>query len=224
MANPRDPYKPDDIKFRDTDKSILDELQRKVEATELKAPRIPMDADRMAVRTLLKDVMGEDPDREGLVDTPSRVVKAMRELTSGHKIDPKTLLSKTFTSNADEMVTVSGIEFFSLCEHHLLPFHGFAAVSYIPDGKVVGLSKIPRLVKAFARRLQLQEQLTEQIADAMMQYLQPKGVGVRIYDTLHMCQAMRGVESQGKMGTTAVRGIIKDDQKARQEFLMAVGK
>lgn len=169
--------------------------------------------------TRIIQYIGEDPTREGLIDTPARVVKAYAELTSGYQLDPVKLLGTTFEAGTyDEMITVRRIPFSSLCEHHLLPFTGHATVAYIPGDRIVGLSKIPRCVLAFAKRLQVQERLTDQIADAMESVLAPRGVGVRIEAT-HTCSSMRGVEREAPMVTTAVRGLIKTDVMARGEFL-----
>ena len=171
-----------------------------------------------AVRTILENI-GEDPEREGLLKTPHRVAKAFEFLTEGYHKDPKEILQKAlFTSSNDEMVLVRDIEFYSLCEHHMLPIIGRAHVAYIPDGKVVGLSKIPRVVNLFARRLQIQEQLTEQIADAISDTIQPKGVAVVIH-ARHMCMEMRGVEKiNSTTVTSALRGLFKKDIRTRNEF------
>jgi len=170
------------------------------------------------VRQML-EILGEDPDREGLIKTPQRVYKAFLHLTQGYHKDPKEVLGEAlFSSSNDEMVLVRDIEFYSLCEHHLLPIIGRAHVAYIPDGKVVGLSKIPRMVEVFARRLQIQEQLTEQIADALMETVQPKGVGV-VIQARHMCMEMRGVEKIcSTTVSSALRGIFKENLKTREEF------
>ena len=171
-----------------------------------------------SVRNML-EVIGEDPNREGLVKTPERVYKAFGFLTKGYSQDPKEVLNEAlFTSSNDEMVLIRDIEFYSMCEHHLLPIIGRAHVAYIPDGKVVGLSKIPRMVEVFARRLQIQEQMTEQIADAITDVIQPKGVGV-VIQARHMCMEMRGVEKVNSVTTTsALRGMFRE-QKTRSEFL-----
>jgi len=170
-----------------------------------------------AVKTILKAI-GEDPTREGLIKTPYRVAKSFQFLCSGYKRDPKEVLNNAlFPSTNSEMVIVRNIEFYSLCEHHLLPFFGRVHVGYIPDKKVVGLSKIPRIVDIYARRLQIQEQLTEEIANAIMEVVKPKGVGVVIH-ARHMCMEMRGVESKySYTSTSALRGIFLEE-KTRQEF------
>jgi len=171
-----------------------------------------------SVRNML-EIVGEDPDREGLLKTPERVYKAFRFLTKGYSQDPREVLNEAlFTSSNDEMVVIRDIEFYSMCEHHLLPIIGRAHVAYIPDGKVVGLSKIPRMVEVFARRLQIQEQMTEQIADAITDVIKPKGVGV-VIQARHMCMEMRGVEKVNSITTTsALRGMFRE-QKTRGEFL-----
>ena len=175
-----------------------------------------------AVKSMMTHV-GEDPDREGLLDTPSRVRKAYEFIYSGYKEDPKEILNKAlFTSSNDEMVLIKDIEFYSTCEHHLLPIIGQVHVAYIPDGKVVGLSKIPRVVNVFARRMQIQEQLTEQIADAIMEAIAPKGVAV-VVQARHMCMEMRGVEKINSTTTSsALRGLFKKDEKTRSEFFSLI--
>ncbi len=171
-----------------------------------------------SVRNML-EIVGENPDREGLLKTPERVYKAFTFLTKGYSQDPREVLNEAlFTSSNDEMVLIRDIEFYSMCEHHLLPIIGRAHVAYIPDGKVVGLSKIPRMVEVFARRLQIQEQMTEQIADAITDVIKPKGVGV-VIQARHMCMEMRGVEKVNSITTTsALRGMFRE-QKTRSEFL-----
>ena len=171
-----------------------------------------------AVRTVLTE-LGEDPEREGLLKTPHRVAKALRFLTEGYTQDPRAILNQAlFTTSNDEMVLVRDIEFYSMCEHHMLPIIGRAHVAYIPDGKVVGLSKIPRIVNVFARRLQIQEQMTEQIADAISETIQPKGVAVVLH-ARHMCMEMRGVEKiNSTTVSSALRGLFKSDQRTRNEF------
>ncbi|SMC08848.1 GTP cyclohydrolase I FolE [Nitratiruptor tergarcus] len=175
-----------------------------------------------AVKTIL-EIIGEDPKREGLLKTPERVYKAFLHLTEGYHKDPKEVLGEAlFTSTNDEMVLVRDIEFYSLCEHHLLPIIGRAHVAYIPDGKVVGLSKIPRMVNVYARRLQIQEQMTEQIADALMETVKPKGVGV-VVQARHMCMEMRGVEKIcSTTVSSALRGIFKENIKTREEFFSLI--
>jgi len=177
-----------------------------------------------AVVEILKYI-GEDPNREGLIKTPSRVKKAFEFLTSGYKQDPNEIINEAlFASDNDEMVVVKDIEFYSLCEHHLLPIIGKAHIAYIPNGKVVGLSKIPRVVNVFARRLQIQEQLTEQIAEAINQAIKPKGVAV-VLEARHMCMEMRGVEKVCSTTiTSAMRGLFKKNKKTRDEFLSIIKK
>ncbi|HEU4699707.1 MAG TPA: GTP cyclohydrolase I FolE [Gemmatimonadales bacterium] len=165
-------------------------------------------------------LLGEDPAREGLVKTPARVEAALRFLTRGYGQDPAAVVGDAlFEAEHQSMILVRDIELYSLCEHHLLPFFGRAHVAYIPDGKIVGLSKLARLVDVFARRLQVQERLTDQIADALMDILQPAGCGV-VIEAAHFCMMMRGVEKQNsRTVTSAVRGVFRDDSKTREEFL-----
>jgi GTP cyclohydrolase I len=172
-----------------------------------------------AVRTMLAG-LGEDPDREGLDKTPERVEKALRFLTKGYGEDPKQVINDAlFTVTYDEMVIIKDIDVFSMCEHHLLPFYGKAHVAYIPNGKVVGLSKIPRIVDMFARRLQVQERLTVQIAETIRDAIQPKGVGV-VVEAVHFCMMMRGVEKQNSIAVTScMLGGFRDRQPTREEFL-----
>ncbi len=175
-----------------------------------------------AVKIMMNHV-GEDSQREGLLDTPARVRKAYEFIYGGYKEDPAEILKKAlFTSSNDEMVLVKDIEFYSTCEHHLLPIIGRVHVAYIPDGQVVGLSKIPRVVNVFARRMQIQEQLTEQIADAIMSTIAPKGVAV-VVQARHMCMEMRGVEKINSTTTSsALRGLFKKDEKTRSEFFSLI--
>src|SRR5208337_2781359 len=164
--------------------------------------------------------LGEDPDREGLVRTPERVAKAMQFLVKGYKEDPEALLRKAlFTVTYDEMVIVKDVEMFSLCEHHLLPFFGKVHVAYIPNGKVIGLSKIPRLIELFSRRLQIQERLTTQIAEAIQNAIEPQGVGV-VIEARHLCMMMRGVEKQHSSAvTSSMLGSFRHEEETRTEFL-----
>jgi len=168
---------------------------------------------------LLKEI-GDDPGRDGLERTPERVAKAMRFFTQGYEQEPLEILNDAlFDVTYDEMVIVKDIDFYSLCEHHLLPFFGRAHVAYIPNGKVVGLSKIPRVVEMFARRLQVQERLTTQIAETLEQVLQPKGVAV-VIESIHLCMMMRGVQSQNASAiTSSIRGEFEQDSKTRSEFM-----
>lgn len=171
------------------------------------------------VKTLLTEI-GEDPKREGLLSTPSRVAKAYEFLTRGYQQDIDEVLNKAiFNERYDEMVLVKNIDFYSMCEHHLLPFYGKVHVAYIPNGKIVGLSKIPRIVEVFARRLQVQERMTQQIADTIEKHLQPNGVAV-VSEAFHMCMMMRGVEKQNSSATaSAMLGVFQDDARTRMEFL-----
>ena len=175
-----------------------------------------------AVKTMMLHV-GEDPEREGLLKTPERMRKAYEFIFGGYEQNPREILEKAlFTSSNDEMVLIKDIEFYSTCEHHLLPIIGRVHVAYIPDGKVVGLSKIPRVVNVFARRMQIQEQLTEQIADAIMDTITPKGVAV-VVQARHMCMEMRGVEKINSTTTSsALRGLFKKDHKTRSEFFSLI--
>lgn len=174
-------------------------------------------------KNLISDLLveiGEDPKREGLINTPKRVAESYEFLTRGYKQDiDKVLNGAIFTEKYDEMVLVKNIDFYSLCEHHMLPFYGKVHVAYIPNGKIVGLSKIPRIVDVFSRRLQVQERMTQQIADTIKQYLQPVGVAV-VSEAFHMCMMMRGVEKQNSSATSsAMHGVFKEDAKTRVEFL-----
>jgi len=164
-------------------------------------------------------LLGEDPEREGLVRTPERVAKAMQFLTAGYEMTVEDVVgSALFEEHHENMVMVRDIELYSLCEHHMLPFFGKAHVAYIPNGRIVGLSKLPRIVEMFARRLQVQERLTEQVADALQSVLQPRGVGV-VIEASHLCMMMRGVEKQNSHTTTsAVRGEFRDCPMTRNEF------
>jgi GTP cyclohydrolase IA len=176
-----------------------------------------------AVRTLLR-LVGEDPNRDGLKDTPSRVVRALTEMTDGCLADPATILAKTFKETHDEMIIVDGIEFSSLCEHHLLPFSGTVDIGYLPGkvGKVVGLSKLPRLVECFAKRLQIQERMTRQIAEAIETHLSAEGVAV-IISAYHSCMGCRGVRKpRARMRTSAMLGRLRDNPAARAEFLALI--
>ena len=178
---------------------------------------------RQAVRLFLKSI-GEDPDREGLLDTPDRIGRACKELFAGLGHGPEEVLKTKFKVDTDEMVLVRDIELFSVCEHHLLPFYGKVHIGYIPDGKVVGLSKLARTVEVFARRLQLQEQLTGQIADALMEYMQPKGAIVMI-EAEHMCMTMRGIKKPGSQTVTiARRGVFETDPVLEERFFRMLGR
>lgn len=173
-------------------------------------------------RSILQAV-GEDPTREGLLNTPQRAAKAMKFLTQGYRQSLDELINGAlFATTNNEMVIVKDIELYSMCEHHLLPFFGRAHIGYIPDGKVLGLSKIPRIVDMFARRLQIQEQLTKQIGDCIMEVTDAKGVAV-VIEARHMCTMMRGVEKQNSsMTTSMMEGRFRDDPRTRQEFLTLI--
>jgi GTP cyclohydrolase I len=167
------------------------------------------------------ELLGEDPDREGLRRTPHRVAASLAWLTRGYEMDVQHVVGNALfdSEGASNMVMVRDVELYSLCEHHMLPFYGRAHIAYIPDGKIVGLSKLPRLVEVFSRRLQVQERLTEQIAGAIDDVLKPQGVGV-VIEAYHLCMMMRGVEKQNsKTITSAVRGLFRSDQRTREEFL-----
>ncbi|MCO5167598.1 MAG: GTP cyclohydrolase I FolE [Planctomycetes bacterium] len=176
------------------------------------------------VRAMLA-LLGDDPARQGLHDTPLRVAKSLDFLTSGYRKDPiKILEGALFDEQSDEMVVVRDVELYSTCEHHILPFTGKAHVAYLPERKIVGLSKIPRVVDVFARRLQVQERLTVQIANALAEALKPKGVAV-VIEARHMCMMMRGVEKQNSFATTScMLGMFKSDPKTRAEFLNLIGR
>jgi GTP cyclohydrolase I len=167
--------------------------------------------------------LGEDPEREGLLRTPARVRKAFEFLTRGYNEDPEAMLKNAlFTVTYDEMVIVKDVEVFSLCEHHMLPFFGKVHVAYIPNGKVIGLSKIPRLIEIFSRRLQIQERLTTQIAETIQKVIQPQGVGV-VIEARHLCMMMRGVEKQHSQAvTSSMLGCFREEQETRTEFLSLI--
>ncbi len=175
------------------------------------------------VEALLKE-LGEEPGRDGLLRTPHRVAKSLRFLTRGYEQDAHAILNGAlFDVTYDEMVIVKDIEFYSLCEHHILPFFGRAHIAYIPDGKVLGLSKIPRLVEMFARRLQVQERLTSEVAETLERVLQPKGVAV-VLESIHLCMMMRGVSQQNSFAiTSSLRGEFESDSKTRAEFMNLLG-
>ncbi|HEX9199889.1 MAG TPA: GTP cyclohydrolase I FolE [Acidobacteriaceae bacterium] len=186
----------------------------------------PLTAASLTTQELYRELLvriGEDPTRDGLLDTPERLEKSMAFLTRGYQMDVKTVLHDAlFDVDYDEMVIVKDVEFFSLCEHHLLPFFGKAHIAYVPNGKVIGLSKIPRVVDVFARRLQVQERLTTQIADAISDAIDPQGVAV-ILEAQHLCMMMRGVEKQhSETVTSAMRGVFKTQLQTRNEFLSLV--
>lgn len=182
----------------------------------------------MSVKKAIKEILleiGEDPKREGLRDTPDRMARMFKEITAGYHIDPKEVINEAvFHIKYDEMVVVKDIEFYSLCEHHMLPFFGKCNIAYIPNGKVVGLSKIPRIVEVFSRRLQVQERMTVQIADFLKKELDPQGVAV-VVEAYHLCMAMRGIKkSDANMLTSSMRGVFKKDERTRGEFLSFIGR
>lgn len=182
-------------------------------------PRETGDPIEALIHSLLKE-LGQDPGRDGLVRTPGRVARSLRFLTEGYSQDPIAILNDAvFEESYDEMVLVKDIDFYSLCEHHLLPFFGRIHVAYIPDGRIVGLSKLPRMVGMFARRLQVQERLTTDIASALETVLRPKGVAV-VGEAIHLCMMMRGVEQQNAFAiTSSLRGSFSEDPKTRAEFM-----
>jgi GTP cyclohydrolase I len=196
-------------------------MSKQAEELELQLPRTATIADH--IREVLR-LLGEDPEREGLRGTPERYEKALKFLTGGYHMDQEKLLSNAmFTVCYDEMVVVKDIEVYSLCEHHMLPFFGKCHVAYIPSKKVVGLSKIARLVNMYSRRLQIQERLTSQIAEALHEKISPEGVGV-ILEARHLCMVMRGVEKQHSQAvTSAMLGAFKESKQTRDEFLSLVG-
>lgn len=174
-----------------------------------------------AIKMLLEGI-GEDPNREGLIETPERIAKMYGEIYGGMDDDVEEYLSKQFRVDDNEMIVEKDITFYSTCEHHLLPFYGKAHIAYIPDGKVVGLSKLARTVETFARRAQIQERMTTQIADAIMEHLKPKGVMVMI-EAEHMCMTMRGIKKPGSQTvTTVMRGAFKDNEKLQETFMRMV--
>ena len=193
------------------------------ELRELKqALEIPSGKEWESTVRLLLRLIGEDPSREGLRRTPVRVKQSLRFLTSGYRQDPKKILNRCFSVRQDEMVIVKDIDFFALCEHHLLPFFGKCHVAYLPDKAVVGLSKIPRLVDVFARRLQVQERLTTQIAEAIQEHVKPRGVAV-VMEAEHLCLMMRGVQKQNTRAvTSAMLGLFRTSDKTRAEFLTLI--
>ena len=173
---------------------------------------------------LILDGIGEDVTREGLLETPLRVARMYEELAKGYKDDAKIHLEKRFIADSNDIVIEKDIQFYSMCEHHMLPFYGTAAIAYVPDGEVVGLSKIARTLEVYARRLQLQERLTAEIADVFMKELHPKGVMVLI-EAEHMCMTMRGIKKPGtKTVTTVTRGVFAEDESLRNEFYRMLGK
>ena len=192
--------------------------------TPLSNGRPSRDEAEAAVRTLLRWA-GDDPDREGLLDTPGRVVRSYRELFAGYETDPRAYLERTFeeVGGYDQLVLLKDIRFVSFCEHHMLPVVGKAHVAYLPTHRVVGISKLARVVNGYARRLQIQEKMTAEIALAIEEVLQPKGVGV-VVEASHSCMTLRGVNTPGAaLVTSSLRGVVRDDPRTRQEFLRLVG-
>ena len=183
-----------------------------------------MEKIELIISDLLKEI-GEDSEREGLIKTPHRVAKSWMTFAQGYKQTPEEVVGDAvFNEKCDEIIAVKDIDFFSLCEHHLLPFKGVAHVGYLPEKKIIGLSKIPRIVDIYARRLQIQERLTQQVADALQDVLSPKGVAV-VIEAEHLCMQMRGVEKKSSfMITSAVRGAFRENSKTREEFLSIIGK
>ena len=194
------------------------------EFQESESSQINIEATRKIIFDLIRAV-GEDPDREGLKNTPDRVARMYTELLSGYTQEPETIINEAlFYINYDEMVLVRDIEFYSLCEHHMLPFIGRAHVAYVPAGKVIGLSKIPRIVDMYARRLQVQERMTRQIADFVQQTLEPQGVAV-VVEAMHLCSMMRGVKKHdARMTTSAMHGSFRANLATRQEFLNNISR
>ncbi len=177
-----------------------------------------------AIREILIGI-GEDPERQGLKNTPDRIARMYKELTVGYRVSPQEIINGAiFDIKYDEMVIVKDIEFYSLCEHHLLPFFGTCHVAYVPNGKIIGLSKIPRIVEVFSRKLQVQEKMTVEIADFLDKVLNPEGVAV-VAEAYHLCMAMRGIKkAKAKMLTSAMHGVFKEDERTRIEFLSFIGK
>ena len=194
-----------------------------VSAAELEDEGGALDARQAAHAALVRQqlaLLGEDPDREGLIKTPARVANALAYLTAGYALEAEDVVGDAlFEEHHENMVMVRDIELYSMCEHHMLPFYGRAHIAYIPDGRIVGLSKLPRIVDVYARRLQVQERLTEQVAEAITRVLRPLGVGV-VIECAHLCMMMRGVEKQNSRTiTSALRGVFREDSRTREEFL-----
>lgn len=202
----------------------MDDKVKVYQAAELLGSEIDHPAIEKAVRQILEAV-GEDPERVGLLSTPERIARSYDELLAGYRTDPFALLNEAlFDVDYDDMVLVRDIEFFSMCEHHMLPFIGRAHVAYIPQGKVIGLSKIPRIVDMFSRRLQVQERLTRQVADFLCQALNPLGAGV-VVEAVHLCSMMRGVKKHdARMTTSTMVGTFRTNPATRQEFLDSISR
>ena len=218
--------RPEHRDLPETVRRIVDEMETDM-GDDPEPPR-PGSAARGRIESAVREILveiGEDPDREGLVNTPDRMHRMYFELTAGYHVDPDRLINHAiFEVDYSEMVVVKDIPFYSLCEHHLLPFFGSAHVAYVPDGRVIGLSKVPRIVEMYARRLQVQERMTQQVADFLMERLAPKGVGV-VIEATHLCAAMRGVRKPGTVMTTAaVQGLFRRNDKTRAEFFAHLGR
>ena len=200
------------------------ELDDDFDVQELDRANMDFESIRSAMVEVIKGI-GEDPEREGLRNTPDRVSRMYAELLSGYSVDPEKIINGAlFNINYDEMVLVRDIEFYSLCEHHMLPFLGRAHVAYLPKGKVIGLSKIPRIVEMYARRLQVQERMTRQIADLLQETLEPHGVAV-VVEAMHLCSMMRGVKKHdARMTTSAMHGTFRANLATRQEFLENISR
>ncbi len=210
--------------YEDTLMDMKLKSQDFLEMFELNLPPVDTEGIETATTAILEAV-GEDPTREGLVKTPQRVAKAYEELLSGYRTDPSKLINgAVFNVDYDDMVIVRDVEFYSLCEHHMLPFVGRAHIAYISSGRVIGLSKIPRIVDMFARRLQVQERMTHQIADFINEVLEPQGVAV-VLEGVHMCSMMRGVQKhESSMTTSAMLGTFREDQRTRAEFMAHIAR
>jgi GTP cyclohydrolase IA len=221
------PFEPDLLDLEAHMRHIVEEIERgdgdgSVAGTDKSADEEPVGGSggiENAVRDILTEI-GEDPEREGLLRTPERMHRMWLELTAGYHIDPDRLINgAVFDVGYSEMVVIKGIPFYSLCEHHMLPFFGTAAVGYLPRGRVIGLSKIPRIVEMYARRLQVQERMTQQVADFLQERLNPYGVGV-VVEAEHLCLAMRGVQKGGAtMVTSSVLGTFRSTKETRDEFM-----
>jgi GTP cyclohydrolase IA len=218
--------RPEPPPLPDSVRRIVDDIESDMGEDALAPPPASGSTGRIeaAVREILVEI-GEDPDRDGLLNTPERLHRMYYELTAGYHVDPERLINHAiFEVGYSEMVVVKDIPFYSLCEHHLLPFFGSAHVAYVPDGHVIGLSKIPRIVEMYGRRLQVQERMTQQIADFLMEHLAPRGVGV-VLEATHLCAAMRGVRKPGTVMTTAaVLGLFRRNDKTRAEFFSHLGR
>ncbi len=219
--------RPENRDLPDHVRLIVEEIENEIgdEETVPSPPRAGTNGRiETAVRQILVEI-GEDPSRDGLRATPDRMHRMYQELTAGYHVDPDRLINHAvFDVNYSEMVVVKDIPFYSLCEHHMLPFFGNAHVAYVPDGRVIGLSKIPRIVEMYARRLQVQERMTQQVAVFLMERLAPKGVGV-VLEATHLCAAMRGVRKPGTVMTTAaVLGLFRRNDKTRAEFFAHIGR